>query len=94
MRVLLSTLGLSMVATLSPASAQSVDTTTCVDGLSSNARLVYDAVAPQLPPAVGTAEELIRSTVRDLVMSGQLRRRDARPAVDEAEPCLRLLREH
>jgi hypothetical protein len=81
-----------MVAILNPAAAQPVDTTTCVEGLSDNARLVYDAIAPQLPPAEGTAEELIRATVREMVMSGHLSRRHARPAVDEAEPCLRLLR--
>ncbi len=70
--------------------AQSADTEACVDGLSANARLIYDAVAPHLPPPDGDGEALMRAHVRPLVQSGELRRRDARAAAEEAEPCLRL----
>lgn len=93
MRLIVPLLTISMFAALAPASAQSVDSATCIEGLSENGRLVYDAVAPNLPPVEGTAEDVIRSTARSMVTSGQLSRRDARPAVDEALLCLRLLGE-
>lgn len=77
-----------------PNAAHADDAATCAAGLSESARMIYDAVIPQLPPPEGeTAEDVMRGEVRPMVRAGDLRRGDARDAAQEAGPCLRLYAE-
>jgi hypothetical protein len=63
----------------------------CAEGLSPQARVVFDAVAPHLPVQEGTVEDFVRSIMRPMVMDGVMTRRDAREAVEEGRPCLTLV---
>jgi hypothetical protein len=59
----------------------------CGSHLSPQAKMVFDAV--DSGPQQGTLRDRLEKETRKLVMDGDLKRADARPAAEEASACLR-----
>jgi hypothetical protein len=59
----------------------------CGSHLSPQAKMVFDAV--DSGPQQGTLRDRLEKETRRLVMDGDLKRADARPAAEEASACLR-----
>ncbi len=59
----------------------------CGQHLSPQAKQVFDAV--DNGPPQGTLRDKLEKETRRLVMDGDLKRADARPAAEEASACLR-----
>ncbi len=64
---------------------------TCIDGLSPDARTIYTAVAPKVKPD-SVIPDLLRATVRPMVMGGKLTSSAAKASAPAAGQCLAMLK--
>ena len=72
--------------------AGEVEFRACAAGLSMPAREILRTVAPKLLKPGVDARATLRSTVRGMVMSGRIKRTEARESAGAAVRCLRMLR--
>ena len=77
--------------TASRALAGETEFRACAAGLSMPAREILLAVAPKLIRPGVDARAALRSTVRSMVMSGRIRRAEARASAEAAVRCLRMV---
>lgn len=81
---------LSLLAlTAAPAFAGTAEATSCAAGLDANGQAIFNAVLPQVTPAIDL-RGAVTSATKSLVMSGQISRSVARPAAEAAGACLKL----
>jgi len=71
--------------------ADEVNSETCAAALSPTAKTIYEAVAPSVD-ADTNLKKLIKKTVRPMVMSGKMKRKQAKENAPSAGECLRLLK--
>ena len=84
---LIAALVYGVVSASVPALAGPVEGKTCAEGLSTQARLIYEAAAPEVKPGEKPAG-VIRDKTRALVMSGKIPREVAQARAEEAGACL------
>eukprot|EP01030_Chromulinospumella_sphaerica_P023302 gene23302-23326_t len=72
-----------------PAFAGAAEATSCAAGLDANGQLIFNAVIPQVTPAIDL-RGAVTSATKSLVMSGQIPRSVAKPAAMAAGECLKL----
>ena len=94
MKTLYKTMCLSLsIAVLSgTAFAEDVKSDACAASLSPTAKTIFDAVAPSVE-ADTNLKKLLKKKVRPLVMSGELKRKDAKANAPLAGECLLLLKQ-
>jgi hypothetical protein len=90
MKKLLGTLALAFVLT-SAAQAGPTEANTCAEALSKPGKLMFKTVAPHVKPD-STIELLMRTHLRDLVITGKLDMADAQANGMAVGQCLALLR--
>lgn len=73
----------------SPALAGQSEAQSCAAGLDANGQLIFNAALPQISPSADLRGVLTTAT-KSLVESGQVARRNARPAAMAAAECLKL----
>ena len=84
-------LSLSIAAMSSTAFADKVNSETCAASLTPTGKTIFEAVAPSVE-ADTNLKELMKKKVRPLVMSGKLKRKDAKANAPLAGECLLLLK--
>jgi len=80
-----------IAAMTSTAIADEVNSETCAAALSPTAKTIYEAVAPSVD-ADTNLKKLIKKTVRPMVMSGKMKRKQAKENAPLAGECLQLLK--
>lgn len=85
-------LSLSIAAISGTAFADEVKSGACAASLSSTGKTIFDAVAPSVE-ADTNLKELLIEKVRPLVLSGKLKRKDAKANAPLARECLLLLKQ-
>jgi hypothetical protein len=83
----LAALGATLLGAPCGALADSKSADKCAADLPDKAKMVYNAVTPDLAPGIVLADE-VRQQVITLISQGQMTRNDARPAAMAAVPCL------
>lgn len=94
MKTLYKTIGFNLtIAALSGiAFADDVKSGACAASLSPTGKTIFEAVAPSVE-AETNLKKLLKKKVRPLVMSGQLKRKDAKANAPLAGECLLLLKQ-
>jgi hypothetical protein len=87
MRVIIA-LGL-LALSAAPALAGQAEAQSCASGLDANGQLIFTTALPQVAPGADLKGVLTDAT-KSLVMSGKIKRGDARPAAEAAGACLKL----
>lgn len=85
-------LSLSIAVMSSTAFADDVKSETCAASLSPTGKAIFEAVAPSVE-ADTNLKKLLKKKVRPLVMSGKLKRKDAKANASLAGECLLLLKQ-
>jgi len=85
-------LSLSVAAISGTAFADEVKPDACAASLSPTGKIIFEAVAPSVE-ADTNLRELLKEKVRPLVMSGKLKRKDAKANAPLAGECLLLLKQ-
>ena len=85
-------LSLSIAAMSGLAFADTVNSETCAASLTPTGKTIFEAVAPSVE-AETNLKELVIKKVRPLVLSGKLKRKDAKASVLLAGKCLHLLQQ-
>ena len=85
-------LSLSIAAISSTAFADKVNSETCAASLTPTGKTIFEAVAPSVE-ADTNLKELMKKKVRPLVMSGKLKRKEAKANAPLAGECLLLLKQ-
>ena len=85
-------LSLGVVMMGSTAFAVEMNSETCAASLSSTGKTTFDVVAPYVE-ADTNLKKLLKKKVRPLVMSGKLKRKDAKANAPLAGECLLLLKQ-
>ena len=85
-------LSLSIVAISSTAFADKMNSETCAASLTPTGKIIFEAVAPSVE-ADTNLKKLVKETLRPLVLSGKLKRKDAKANVLLAGKCLHLLQQ-
>jgi hypothetical protein len=85
-------LSLSIAAISGTAFADEVKPDACAASLSPTGKTIFEAVAPSVE-ADTNLKELLKKKVRPLVMSGKLKRKDAKANAPLAGECLLLLKQ-
>ena len=85
-------LSLSIAAMSGTAFADEVKSDTCAASLSPTGKTIFEAVAPSVQ-AETNLKELLMKKVRPLVLSGKLKRKDAKANASLAGECLLLLKQ-
>ena len=85
-------LSLSIAAISSTAFAVEVNSETCAASLTPTGKAIYEAVAPSVE-ADTNLKKLLKKKVRPLVMSGNLKRKNAKANAPLAGKCLLLLKQ-
>lgn len=80
-----------LVAAAAPAAADQEAATACASTLSPSGAMIYRNAAPDMRRG-SDLREVITEHTRDLVMSGDMTRSQARPAAEAAAKCLDSLR--
>ena len=80
-----------VTAMSSPAFADKQNSENCAAELSQTGKTIYEAVAPSVE-AETNLKELLKKKVRPLVMSGKLKRKEAKANAPLAGECLLLLK--
>ena len=85
-------LSLSIAAMSGTAFADKQNSETCAASLTPTGKTIFEAVAPSVE-AETNLKELVIKKVRPLVLSGKLKRKDAKASVLLAGKCLHLLQQ-
>jgi len=85
-------LSLSIVAISSAAFADKMNSETCAASLTPTGKIIFEAVAPSVE-AETNLKKLLKKKVRPLVISGKLKRKDAKANAPLAGECLLLLKQ-
>ena len=72
--------------------AEEMNSETCAEALTPTGKTIYVAVAPSVE-ADSDLKKLLKKTVRPLVMSGKLKRKEAKANAPLAGKCLLLLKQ-
>lgn len=93
-RLLWPVLGLAPGLILPLAAAHAADpaaASACANTLAPEAKTIYEAAAPKMTPTTDM-RDLLKSTTFSLMMQGEVKAADARPAATAAAGCLRDLK--